>query len=119
LITKRVGSDKEYMGLTTWKGEVITSADAKVAKNYLQEIELRRLQLLVEQFLSFAELCSLEQIPMYMSDWIKKLDGFLLLNEKKILEGSGTVSRKSMEHKVREELKRYKQNLKGQKQITG
>jgi hypothetical protein len=55
------------MGLTNWKGEIITSQDAKIAKNYLEELELKRLELLVEQFLSFAELRSIEKVPMYMA----------------------------------------------------
>jgi hypothetical protein len=65
----------------------------------------------VEQFLSFAELQSVEQRVMYMNDWIMKLDGFLVLNDKEILENSGSVSRHDMEQKVREELKRYNQKV--------
>ncbi|MBM3943596.1 MAG: virulence RhuM family protein [SAR202 cluster bacterium] len=95
------------MGLTNWKGKVITRADAVVAKNYLQELELKRLELLVEQFLSFAELRSVEKVPMYMRDWVTKLDDFLTLNEKKILTNSGSVSRADMEAKVRAELQQY------------
>jgi hypothetical protein len=75
LIAKRIDSTKEHMGLTNWSGKIITASDAKIAKNYLGELELKRLELLVEQFLSFAELRSVERIPMYMSDWLKKLDG--------------------------------------------
>ena len=70
-------------------------------------MELKRLNLLVEQFLSFAELQSIEQRVMYMKDWIKKLDGFLILNDKEILKNSGNVSHLEMEKKVREQLKRY------------
>jgi hypothetical protein len=69
LIAGRVDSSKPHMGLTSWKGAIITTADARVAKNYLEELELKRLELLVEQFLSFAELRSLERTPMYMTDW--------------------------------------------------
>ena len=80
-----------------------------MAKNYLEELELKRLNLLVEQFLSFAELQSVEQRVMYMKDWVEKLDSFLILNEKEILNDAGDVSRKEMEQKVREELARYNQ----------
>lgn len=80
-----------------------------MAKNYLEELELKRLNLLVEQFLSFAELQSVEQRVMYMKDWVEKLDSFLILNEKEILDNAGEVSRKDMEQKVREELARYNQ----------
>jgi len=118
LIAKRVDSSKKYMGLTNWSGKIITSKDAKIAKNYLEELELKRLELLVEQFLSFAELRSLEQKPMYMRDWLKKLDEFLVLNEKEILKHAGKVSHKEMEAKVRSELEKYGRKVKT-KQIGG
>jgi len=70
---------------------------------------LKRLNLLVEQFLSFAELQSVERRVMYMKDWIVKLDDFLVLNDKEILDNSGNVSHKEMEQKVREELTRFNQ----------
>jgi hypothetical protein len=95
------------MGLTNWKGEIITRDQAEIAKNYLEELELKKLNLLVEQFLSFAELKSVEQRVMYMKDWVSKLDGFISFNEKEILTGSGSVSHLDMEKKVREELERY------------
>ena len=97
------------MGLTNWKGIIITREQAEIAKNYLEELELKRLNLLVEQFLSFAELQSVERRVMYMEDWIKKLDGFLILNDKEILGHSGNVSHKDMEKKVRKELERFNQ----------
>lgn len=107
IVTKRIDSRKENLGLTNWKGEVITREQAEIAKNYLEELELRRLNLLVEQFLSFAELQSVERRVMYMKDWIRKLDGFLVLNEKEILVDSGGVSHLVMEKRVREELDNY------------
>jgi hypothetical protein len=110
LVSKRVDSRKPHMGLTNWRGEIVTSSDAKVAKNYLQELELKRLELLVEQFLALAELRSIEKRPMYMADWVTKLDDFLILNEKEILQHSGKVSRKDMEAKVRQELAKYREN---------
>lgn len=107
IVAKRIDSGKKNMGLTNWKGEVITRDQAEVAKNYLEELELKRLNLLVEQFLSFAELQSVERRVMYMKDWIGKLDAFLVLNDKEILNKSGNVSRKNMEQKVRLELERF------------
>ncbi|MCI0697853.1 virulence RhuM family protein [candidate division KSB1 bacterium] len=118
LIAKRIDSSKEYMGLTNWSGSIITSKDAKIAKNYLEELELKRLELLVEQFLSFAELRSVEKKPMYMNDWLKKLDEFLVLNEKEILQHAGKVSHKEMEAKVRAELEKYSRRV-NTKQIEG
>ncbi|MCK4554500.1 virulence RhuM family protein [Candidatus Parcubacteria bacterium] len=107
IVNSRINSAKDNLGLTNWKGEIITKEQAKIAKNYLEELELKRLNLLVEQFLSFAELQSVEQRVMYMKDWIKKLDGFLILNDKEILKNAGNVSHLEMEKKVREQLKKY------------
>jgi hypothetical protein len=107
LINDRVDANKPNMGLTNWSGKIVTRSDAQIAKNYLEELELKRLELLVEQFLSFAELRSVERKVMYMKDWNKKLDEFLVLNEKEILKNSGKVSRQAMEDKVRDELKKY------------
>ena len=109
IVSARINSQKENMGLTNWKGEIITREQAQIAKNYLEELELKRLNLLVEQFLSFAELQSVEQRVMYMKDWIHKLDNFLVLNEKEILQNAGNVSHLEMEKKVREELEKHNQ----------
>ncbi|PJC30284.1 hydroxyacid dehydrogenase [Candidatus Roizmanbacteria bacterium CG_4_9_14_0_2_um_filter_39_13] len=107
IIANRIDSNKSNLGLTNWKGEIITREQAQVAKNYLEELELKRLNLLVEQFLSFAELQSVEQRVMYMKDWIQKLNNFLILNDKKILDNPGGVSHIEMEQKVRKELENY------------
>ena len=109
IVVERIDSGEKKFGLTNWQGEVITREQAEIAKNYLRELELKRLNLLVEQFLSFAELQSVEQRVMHMKDWIKKLDDFLILNDKEILGDSGNVSRKDMEQRVRGELKRFNQ----------
>src|SRR3972149_3030685 len=109
IVSARINSQKENMGLTNWKGNILTREQAQIAKNYLEELELKRLNLLVEQFLSFAELQSVEQRVMYMRDWIIKLDDFLILNDKKILQSAGDISHLKMEKKVREELKKYNQ----------
>ncbi len=107
IVSKRIDSNKKNMGLTNWKGEVITRDQAEIAKNYLEELELKRLNLLVEQFLSFAELQSVEKRVMYMKDWIQKLDNFLILNDKEILDSLGDISHKKMENKVRNELEKF------------
>lgn len=109
IITGRIDSKKDNLGLTNWKGEIITREQAQIAKNYLEELELKRLNLLVEQFLSFAELQSVEKRVMYMKDWVEKLDSFLILNDKKILENSGNVSHLEMEKTVRKKLEEYNQ----------
>ena len=107
LITERIDSNSPAMGLTNWSGKIVTVKDAKIAKNYLQEIELKRLNLLVEQFLAYAELQAVEKRPMYMQQWVNKLDDFMRFNEKEILQHKGKVSRQDMETKVRKELQKY------------
>lgn len=111
LIINRIDSKKYDMGLTYRKGQRVTRQEAEIAKNYLGELELRRLELLVEQFLSFAELQSLEQRPMYMRDWLKKLDDFIVLNEKQVLTHSGKVSHDEMKQKVKQELSKYNERV--------
>jgi len=107
IVNSRIDSAKKNLGLTNWKGEVITREQAQIAKNYLEELELKRLNLLVEQFLSFAELQSVEQRAMYMKNWVRKLDNFLILNDKEILKDAGDISRLEMEKKVRKQLEKY------------
>lgn len=107
LIVSRANAFKRDMGLVHKRGDQITRREAEVAKNYLQELELKRLELLVEQFLSFAELQSIEQRPMYMADWQRKLDDFIRLNDKPILDHAGKVSHEAMRAHVKEELEKY------------
>lgn len=107
LIAERIDSSAPAMGLTNWSGKVVTARDARIAKNYLHELELKRLELLVEQFLAYAELRAVEKRPMYMSQWVERLDEFLRFNEKEVLQHKGKVSRQDMEAKVRLELKAH------------
>jgi hypothetical protein len=79
LIKNRVNADQQNMGLKTWKGEKIRKSDITVAKNYLSEDELKQLNLLVEQYLAFAEMQAQAKKPMYMKDWIKKLNDILTI----------------------------------------
>ena len=92
IIKNRADSNKPYMGLTSWRGEKPRKQDVSIAKNYLNEEELSALNNLVEQYLVFAEGQAKRRIPMYMNDWIEKLDGFLSLNDREILRDVGKVS---------------------------
>lgn len=92
LITTRADSSQPNMGLTTWEGARIRKADVIIAKNYLNEDELRALNNLAEQYLIFAEGQAMRRIAMSMQDWISKLEGFLTLNDREILQGAGKVS---------------------------
>ena len=103
IIYERVDSDKPMVGMTNFKGNYITCDDVKIAKNYLTEVELKRLNLLVSQFLDFAEFQALEMKEMRMKDWIKALDNQIILLQRKLLEGKGMVSHKqAMEKALRE-----------------
>ena len=107
LIFDRVDGDKEFMGLTTFKGELPTLTEAKTAKNYLSEKELRGLNQLVSGYLDFAERQAEREIAMTMADWIKHVDSILQAIGEDVLENVGKVSYKQMEKKVLEEYKKH------------
>jgi hypothetical protein len=92
LIVQRAIATDTNMGLTSWTGEKIRKTDVGIAKNYLNEDELSQLNLLVEQFLAFAENQARQKKVMYMSDWIKKLNDILTINDNEILEHAGKIS---------------------------
>lgn len=110
LIYDRVDSDKEFMGLTTFKGELPTLTEAKTAKNYLSEKELRSLNQLVSGYLDFAERQAEREVAMTMIDWIKHVDNILRATGEDVLENAGNISRKQMEEKVEEEYKKYSEH---------
>jgi len=95
IIYQRVGSEKQNMGLTTWKNApagAIRKTDVTIAKNYLNEKELNLLNRIVTMYLDYAEMQAQKGIIMNMKDWIEKLDAFLKFNEKDILQDSGKIS---------------------------
>ena len=92
LIAQRAIATEKNMGLSSWQGFKIRKTDVGIAKNYLREEELSQLNLLVEQFLAFAENQARQKKVMYMSDWIRKLDDILTINENEILEHAGKIS---------------------------
>jgi hypothetical protein len=91
VIHSRADSTLPTMGLTSWEGARIRKSDLGIAKNYLSEDELRALNNLVEQYLIFAEAQAERRVAMTMKDWIDKLEGFLTLNDREILQHAGTV----------------------------
>ena len=109
LIVDRVDANKDFMGLTTFKGELPTLIEAKTAKNYLTEKELRGLNQLVSGYLDFAERQAEREIVMTMQDWIDYVDKILRATGEDVLENAGKVSRSQMEKKVNEEYKKYSQ----------
>jgi hypothetical protein len=92
VILARADSKVANMGLTNWEGARIRKTDVAVAKNYLDENELRALNNLVEQYLIFAQSQAERRIAMTMADWIKKLEGFLTLNDREVLQNAGKVT---------------------------
>lgn len=108
IITNRADSNKPYMGLTSWRGEKPRKQDVSIAKNYLNEEELSALNNLVEQYLVFAEGQAKRRIPMYMNDWIEKLDGFLSLNDREILRDIGKVSHELAINFAENEYEKYR-----------
>lgn len=108
VIYDRVDNKKPLVGMTNFKGDYITKDDVKIAKNYLTEIELQRLNLLVSQFLDYAEFQALEQIPMTMKDWIDALDNQIVANRRKLLEGKGSISHKQAIEKAEREFEIYR-----------
>jgi hypothetical protein len=114
LIAERADASKPQMGLTSWRGERPRKADVTVAKNYLTKDELKMLNLIVDQYLSFAEFQANQRKPLYMRDWVKKLDGFIRLNERDILTHAGRISAQLAEEIAEREFEKYRQQ---QKQI--
>ena len=103
LISERASLDSPTMGLTTWKGAPdgkILKSDVLVAKNYLNEKEISRLNRLVTMFIDYAELMAEDEQLMSMKDWLAETDRFLTNNRRKVLESKGKISREAAEKKV-------------------
>ncbi len=107
LITERVDSSKDNMGLTAFKGAVVRKGDINISKNYLQEDEITDLNRIVTMFLDHAEDMARGKTPMTMKDWDNSLNEFLQFRRREILEGKGKVSREDMERKVLQEYATY------------
>ena len=108
VIYNRVDNEKPFVGMTNFKGNYVTKDDVKIAKNYLTEIELQRLNLLVSGFLDFAEFQALEMNPMTMKDWIEALDNQIIAHKRKVLIGKGNISHKQAIKKAEKEFAIYR-----------
>ncbi len=109
IIYNRADADKDFMGLTTWTGALPKRQDAEYAKNYLNEDELDTLNRIVNLYLDFAELQAKSHTPMYMKDWIQKLDDFLKLSGKELLTHAGTISAEVAKLKADTEYDKFKE----------
>jgi len=108
VIYERVNSKKPMVGMTNFRGNYITKSDVVIAKNYLTERELTVLNLLVSQFLDFAELQAIEENPMTMTGWIAELDRQLLGNRRELLTGKGNITHMQAIKKAENEYETYR-----------
>ena len=108
VIYERVDAEKPMVGMTNFKGDYITKEDVQIAKNYLTEEELTYLNLLVSQYLDFAEIQALQQIPMRMAEWVEKLDNLMKLSGRQLLVGKGTISHEEAKKKAIAEFEKYR-----------
>ncbi len=107
VIYERANSEKPFMGLTTFKGDIPVLQDVVIAKNYLNEEELKILNNLVSGYFDFAEIQAIRHNPMYMKDYIKQLDMILSSTGEKMLNGSGSISHKKAIQKAKAEYRKY------------
>ena len=117
LVYRRVDASLPLLGMQSFdKKENVSlkKTDISIAKNYLNEAEIKLLGLLVEQYLAFAETMAQQRIPMYMKDWIERLDSLLQLNGRELLNHAGNISHEEAIEKSHEEYGKYKANLKYQ-----
>ncbi|MFR9530824.1 MAG: virulence RhuM family protein [Rikenellaceae bacterium] len=110
LIYNRADGDKDFMGLTSWSGFFPSKSDAEIAKNYLAKDELEVLNSIVSMYLDFAELQTRGKRPMYMQDWLKKLDDFLKISDMELLTHAGVVSAEVAKLKADSEYDKFKEH---------
>ena len=108
LVSGRVNALLPMMGMTVVKGKRPTLAEAKTAKNYLNEEELGTLNRLVSAYLDLAELQAMRKKPMYMKDWVARLDDYLRMTDSEVLQNAGKVAQALAEQKAKEEYQKYK-----------
>lgn len=109
VIYERADAEKPFMGLTSYSGELPALKDISIAKNYLQESELRVLNNLVSGYFDLAEINAIEHKPMYMSDYVQQLDSVLSSSNRQLLQNSGTVSHKQAVEKAKIEYRKYQE----------
>ncbi|MCE5249087.1 virulence RhuM family protein [bacterium] len=108
VIAERANASKQHMGLTAWTGSRPLKTDAVVAKNYLTAEELESLNRIVTAYLEFAELQAYNRKPMYMADWITKIDDFLRMSEREILSHAGRISHEAALAKAESEFETFR-----------
>ena len=109
VIYQRADAEKPFMGLTSFSGELPALKDIGIAKNYLEENELKVLNNLVSGYFDLAEINAIEHKPMYMDDYVKQLDSVLSSGNRKLLTGAGSVSHKQALEKAKSEYRKYQE----------
>lgn len=109
VIYQRADAEKPFMGLTSFAGELPALKDIGIAKNYLEENELKVLNNLVSGYFDLAEINAIEHKPMYMDDYVKQLDSVLSSGNRKLLTGAGSVSHKQALEKAKAEYRKYQE----------
>jgi len=114
LVHSRVDISKPLLGMSSFdkEGQNVTKKDVSIAKNYLNEEEIKLLGLLVEQYLAFAETMAMQQTPMYMKDWAERLDMVISMNGRELLNHAGKISHQMAKEKSEEEYLKYKEQKK-------
>ncbi len=112
IIYNRANAGLPHMGMTAFTGDKPKKADAIIAKNYLEEDEINILNRIVTAYLEFAELQAIRKKPMYMKDWLTKLDDFLKMTDNEILNHAGTISHNQAKEKANLEYEKYKEKIK-------
>jgi len=107
IIAERADASLPNMGLTAWKGAKVRKSDVTVAKNYLDETEIRQLNRIITMYLDYAETQAERKQPVYMIEWREKLDNFLKFNEREILEDAGKISMEIAQHLALEEFEKF------------
>jgi len=105
----RIDAQKQNLGLTNFKGTKPTKQETEIAKNYLNQDELNILNRLVTAYLELAEIQAMNQVPMYMKDWVERLDFFIKMAGKEVLQKAGVISHRQAMQKAEQEYEKYKE----------
>lgn len=119
LIASRVDANKPDMGLTSYKGDEVRKTDVTIAKNYLYEDEIKELNRIVNMWLDFAEDQALRRKQVFLQDWAEKLDQFLSFNDREVLSGAGSISKKAADDKAKLEFDHFAEQRRRLKEAEG
>lgn len=119
LIASRVDANKPDMGLTSYKGDEVRKTDVTIAKNYLYEDEIKELNRIVNMWLDFAEDQALRRKQVFLQDWAEKLDQFLSFNDREVLSGAGSISKKAADDKAKLEFDSFAEQRRRLKEAEG